>query len=214
MKKKMNYKKTVGIMFIGMIALMTSCVQGDLYELYEDDNLEQSAIITRNKVTKDGMNYMNQLGSNYPYHVLSTFIPDGCLQRALNDALGSSWVDCAAQAIASAYSYCYSQSGQNYQNKATYLQNTYYSRGEINLGNIEAFFDDEYVFTYYTAYFGLSCLSPCTPQSGDIVLTKRFSTWGGPDYCHCSCIASVGNGYYYDTDGNIWSNEFIDFIYR
>lgn len=49
--------KKLSILLISMMAMMTSCVQGDLYELYEDDSFQ----IVRQKKSKDYLAYFSDV---------------------------------------------------------------------------------------------------------------------------------------------------------
>ena len=70
--------KKLGILLIGMMAMMTSCVQGDLYELYEED--EYPLQIKRTKWGNDTF-YIpdNLIGSS------------GCGYKAIQQVIGSEY---------------------------------------------------------------------------------------------------------------------------
>ena len=83
---KLETIKRLGILFISMMAMMTSCVQGDLYELYEDDSFQ----IVRNKKNKDvSSNIISAPG--FPYFDVSSelFGSTECVLDALNEKLPS-----------------------------------------------------------------------------------------------------------------------------
>ena len=80
---KLKTIKKLSILLIGMMAMMTSCVQGDLYELYEDDDLSFST--QRQKKNKDVSTYSAQCGvwclsylTGKEPRVIETFAHDSC----------------------------------------------------------------------------------------------------------------------------------------
>lgn len=191
---------------------VTSCVQGDFYEMYEDDD---ELIICRNKSSKDGMNLMNILGGgNYPVHVLSNYQQSGCLVRALNYTLGSAWVNNACDAIASTIASYSNHPDQAYRNKAEYLRAVYCnSSGAVDPNIVQSSFDDLIVFVQNYDMFGLQHTSSFSV--GNLVVFKKFTYWGGPSENHSCCITSITNGgtMFVDNDGNQWSTEFIGNMY-
>lgn len=197
------------------LSSMTSCVQGDFYEMYEDDELSAQLLISRNKSSKDGMNLMSILGSgNYPVHVISYYQETGCLLRALNYTLGSAWVDNACSAIASTISAYTNHPQESYRKKAAYLRSMYCnSDGDVDPGLVATTFDDLSVFVSNAGMLGLQETSSFS--TGNLVLFKNYSYWGGPSVNHSCCITTITNGgsMFIDNDGNQWDTAFIGKMY-
>lgn len=210
MKKKL-FKNLCAICIA--LTSMTSCVQGDFYEMYEEDDLSSQLFISRNKSSKDGMNLMSILGSgSYPVHVISNFQNTGCLMRCLN-SLGCDWVSGACDAISTTIEEYSTSSEEKLRKKAKDLER-FCDNGTVNSSSVSSCFDDFWVF--FNNYQSMGLQQTSSPSSGNMVVFKPFSTWGGPyGMFHAAIISSFSNGgtMFVDTDGNQWSTEFIGSSY-
>lgn len=65
----MKHKSFLGLILLGLVPLLTSCVDGDYYDLFEDD---EELLLPRNKKGKDGQAYQID---DYLYTFL---IKEGC----------------------------------------------------------------------------------------------------------------------------------------
>lgn len=97
---KNNITTHVILCLISTILCLSSCVNGDQYDILGDE-LEFNQFIRRKKLTKDWQYCMNINGDRYPFHVGTNILPDGCLARALNAKFNDTWVDNAVSAIQS-----------------------------------------------------------------------------------------------------------------
>lgn len=207
--KKFNLKVFLKLVFIGTSTLFSSCVSSfDDLLMYECDYLGIENFIPVSKYSRDAMNYMNavNLGRDYPVHVLSSFNNNGCMVRGLSAKFGDSWIVIAETAINKACDY-YIETDLGFYNK---LRGKYYIGNTISRSAIQANLNELALF----GFMGLTELSGSSVAPGDIVVTFQFSKWGGDDIRHCSYVTSVDNGFYTDSDGNIWSTEFAEIVLR
>ena len=87
--KALNPKWTILFVLITLTSLMSSCVEGDLYDLYDED-CELNLLISRRKNTKDVNNDIHLHNApEAPYFEISSniFGSTGCFVNALNEAL-------------------------------------------------------------------------------------------------------------------------------
>lgn len=196
----------LGAALISLISFFTSCVEKDMYDLYDDGN--EMGIIPRKKLSKDNMNCMNKLGKEYPPHVLCYYETTGCARRALQAKYGSNWVSQTANAINASLNYA-DEHGK--EDVYIHLLNRYYTDGEIDEDKISSYFNTTSVFFY----FGFS--RPSNVAVGDIVLTYTFDKWGAEKSLrHSSYVTAKDDNsrMYTDSDGNQWSYDFIEYIFR
>lgn len=207
--KKNLMKLFLNHFFVSTITafVLTSCVNVDMYDLYDDGN--EMGFICRKKMSKDNMNYMNKLGKDYPPHVLCYFEPTGCIRRSLQAKYGSNWVSQTANAINAALNYAEEHGNEEFY---MHLLNRYYTNGEIDEDKISTYFNT----TSVLFHFGFSQQS--NVAVGDIVLTYTFDKWGAEkgNLRHSSYVTAKDDGsrMYADSDGNQWSYDFIEYIFR
>jgi len=210
---KFNFTKFI-VLLIGMPCILNSCVKYDFLDYYDEDSLEQSFHIPRSKLSKDGMNLMNTLGPEFPLHVLSCYIEDGCLARGLLAKIGSEWINYASYAVSQSYNFL---KNTGHLEDAEEKYRIYLNEdNSINTCMLNQYYDDLYSFIQYRNIFGLTPRSGTVPCVGDLIITKMFSSWGGrPNKFHCSYVTSVSvqDSMYMDSDGNLFSFEFIGNIY-
>lgn len=84
----MKHNIVIGMLLLNAFIMLPSCVKGDLYDLYdENDHIEN--IISRNKKTKDISIPHITNASNYPFFEISTNVggSSGCVPSALSEVL-------------------------------------------------------------------------------------------------------------------------------
>lgn len=204
MRKK--YYLRFSVILMSLIAVFSSCVQEDMYDMYDD--VTEMDYLHRKKLSKDNMNYMNKLGKDYPPHVIVFFESTGCARRALQAKYGSNWISQTANAINAALDYADEHNDYDFY---VFLLNRYYTNGIIDGDKISSYFNTTSVFFH----FGFSQQSNVV--TGDLVITYTFDKWGGQSSMrHIGYVTAKDDGarMYTDSDGNQWSYDFIEYIFR
>lgn len=201
-QKSMKKKCLIlSVMLTCLISMFTSCVQSDMYELYDEDGTEW--LSPRRKGTKDNgpqqlPGDVNPYGSQYGYHRVVSYNDCGCTQRALNARFGSAWQQHIVAAVEEFVASFNEEEAKEYISK-------YYTNGAVDVSKF---------------------LNACGIEVGITasIITKSGGNSSGKRIynltcCnHCVCIvrgasleeAGGNTNCGVDMDGNVWNEGMLE----
>lgn len=188
------------IMFIGVCTLFTSCVDGDMYNLYDEDGMEWFS--PRRKGTKDydpqaPLEGEYKFGRQWAYHRVITPLDGGfCWYRALNEK----WSDWQQYIVPAVQAFVAAQPPKD---QAGYISE-FYSNGAVDVNKVLG--TPDLPAGIVAAVVTLKGGNPnpkklymlkCCPHCVCIVGRPNLEETGGRTGC---CL---------DMDGNIWDQSLL-----
>ena len=180
-----------------VISMFTSCVQSDMYELYDEDGTE--CFSPRRKGTKDnGPQQLPGTVYNTPYyHRIVKAIPTGCGARSLDSKFPGQWREKVVQSTQARYAEI-AETDPDYL--PTFVQK-YYTNGSVDVDKVVGGAMEYGVVQQIIT----ACGGNGSGAAGYICHISHYN-----HYVH---IVGVGSGqessYYVDMDGNVWAGEML-----
>lgn len=192
MKKKSLF---LSAMLTCVVSLFTSCVQGDMFDLYDEDGME--IMFPRKKGAKDnGSQLQGEVKDSPYYHRIVKALQTGCGPRALDSKFPGKWRDKVKEATEATRLEI-----TDPEELAEFLADNY-TDGQVDVNKVLGHGLDKGIMQ--------NIIVKCGGNGPSAVGSICFISY----YDHFVHIVSTGHGneacHYLDMDGNVWAGEFLE----